>query len=209
MFPAAIPSATQGGTAFWPFPGKTEAWWELLTCPTGTRTLQCSSQTVALPHSCPMAPQCHQCHSPGPTCALCWRLAGREAEPQVAVVPKVSQHIQGWLHFIRLVHGADVVREDVADLTRSCHEALCREMTVSPRGGSGTQAHGTCSTPASGWVRSGCPSLLPSSPLRSLLQKYAPSTCWLGLGPDSPPPQGPAEREAEPERTGDVASPCF
>lgn len=155
------------------------------------------------------APQLPQCHSPGPTCALCWGLAGREAQPQVVVIPKVPQHVQGRLPLVRLVHGADVVGEDVADLTRSCHGALCREMTVSPGGGGrGTQASSTHSTPEPGWVGSGRPSLHPSSPLRSLLQKYAPSTCWLGLGLTHQLLRGQQRGKAELEQTGDVASPC-
>lgn len=82
-----------------------------------------------------------------------------------------------------------------------------------PHGGRGTCAR---STPGPGWVRLGSPSLHPSSPLRSLLQKHPPSTCQPGLGPDSPPPQGLGAREAEleqtrdtAEQTGDTASPCL
>lgn len=77
-----------------------------------------------------------------------------------------------------------------------------------PRGGGGTQAHSVCSTPGTrlGEARL---SLHPSSSLRSLLQKHPPSTHRPELGPDSPPPRGLGVREAEPEQTGDTASPCL
>lgn len=138
---------------------------------------------------CMLAPLgSHHC-SPGPTCALCQGLAGGEVQSQGAVVPRVSQHVQGWLHLVWLVHGADVVREDVADLARSCHQALCQETTVSP-GPMEVGGPAAAAPPGPGWVRPSSPSLHPSSPLRSNLQKHPPSTRRLGLGPDSPPPRG-------------------
>lgn len=134
--------------------------------------LTCSASFPAEPRPLPM-----------PTCALCQGLAAGKAQPQGAVVSKVSQHVQGWLHFIWLVHGTDVVGEDVADLAGSCHRALCRETTVS-RGpakarGTRTQAPGTAGARLGEAELS--PSLRPSSPLRSLVQKLPPST-YQGRG---------------------------
>lgn len=118
--------------------------------------------------------------SPHPTCGVYWGQAGGEAQPQAAVVPRVSQHIQGQLRLFLLVHGAVVLGQNVADLARSCHQDLCRETTVSP----GPEPTAPAGAPGWGWVRSGSP--LPPCAAASRVTSAETPARW----PQSLPPRG-------------------
>lgn len=159
-------------------PGETEAWCKPSTCPHGTvgalpRQLHCL--TSPLHRGSPLQPTTT---SPPPTCGVYRGQARGEAQPQAAVVPRVSQHIQGQLRLFLLVHGAVVLGQNVADLARSCHQALCRETTVSP----GPQPAAPAGAPGPGWVRLSSPCLRPPPPLGSPLPKRPPG----GLNPCHP-----------------------